>query len=372
MHPLLRLFLYVGGSAAFFSVLCFVVPALRQPKARNIRLAIWSWWPPILTGFVGMAFGVWGILLVFSVVGLQTMREYFSILPTPPIAHTHTAQPEQSKNINEGMNVDVMQHVAQRWRQRAFYIAVATTYAPYAFLYAVTQFAPHALPQFFLSTDLDTNKQFHATYWLCFLGAIVCSTLLTLVWTFALVPFLSALRFDIDGTLKQIPMQQSGVLLTSLCLSPVVMITMMSPSGVFVHSGGLASLLLVCVMCNDAAQYVFGKILGKHLLVPTLSPKKTWEGFLGGMLFTSLIGMQASQLLTPWSTTTGFIVGMVLSILGLAGDLLVSAIKRDAGVKDMGTLLPGQGGLLDRCDSLLICAPLYALYALVDTLLHRF
>jgi phosphatidate cytidylyltransferase len=89
-----------------------------------------------------------------------------------------------------------------------------------------------------------------------------------------------------------------------------------------------------------------------------LSPKKTWEGLAGGVVVTSLVTAAAAPQLAPFDRLTGALVGVGLSLLGLLGDLLVSAIKRDVGVKDSGSALPGQGGILDRCDSMLLSAPL--------------
>ena len=122
---------------------------------------------------------------------------------------------------------------------------------------------------------------------------------------------------------------------------------------------GLALLLLLSIMINDASQYVFGKLLGRHKLAPSISPKKTWEGFAGGVAVTSLVTASAAPLVAPFSAATGALVGACLASLGLLGDLLVSAIKRDVGVKDTGAVLPGQGGVLDRMDSMILSAPLY-------------
>src|SRR5205814_3264059 len=89
-----------------------------------------------------------------------------------------------------------------------------------------------------------------------------------------------------------------------------------------------------------------------------VSPKKTWEGFAGGLLITAIVGFLAGPLVTPFTAVQAALVGVILSAAGLSGDLLVSGIKRDAGVKDTGAVLKQHGGVLDRCDSFLISAPL--------------
>ena len=127
-------------------------------------------------------------------------------------------------------------------------------------------------------------------------------------------------------------------------------------------------LLLLSIMINDASQYVVGKLTGRHALAPSISPKKTWEGFVGGVVVTSLVAALAAPLVAPFGPAMGALVGACLAALGLLGDLLVSAIKRDVGVKDTGAVLPGQGGVLDRMDSLILSAPL-SYYAVKSWLL---
>ena len=113
-------------------------------------------------------------------------------------------------------------------------------------------------------------------------------------------------------------------------------------------------------MANDAAQYLSGKLFGRHKLSPVLSPKKTWEGLIGGALVTGMVAAAISSRLSPFHPALSALIGIGISVFGLMGDLLISAVKRDAGVKDTGSVLPGQGGILDRCDSLLLTAPLFA------------
>ncbi len=122
---------------------------------------------------------------------------------------------------------------------------------------------------------------------------------------------------------------------------------------------GLVVYVLVLAQGNDVAQYVWGKTLGKHRIIPLVSPKKTWEGLVGGVLTTTLASALLAPYLTPFSFWGSVALGAIIGVSGFFGDIFVSAIKRDVGVKDTSTFLPGHGGMLDRIDSLTIIAPLY-------------
>jgi len=115
--------------------------------------------------------------------------------------------------------------------------------------------------------------------------------------------------------------------------------------------------LVILVGCNDTFAYVFGVLIGKHPLAPKISPKKTWEGFVGGLIFTSIGSALAFYYLLDHHPAIGALAGFAGVLAATVGDLVESAIKRDLSIKDMGTLLPGHGGMLDRLDSALITAP---------------
>jgi len=127
---------------------------------------------------------------------------------------------------------------------------------------------------------------------------------------------------------------------------------------------GLAVLLLVTVALTDAGAYVCGKLLGRHKLAPTLSPKKTWEGSIGGGLLSiggaSLLFVLSAHYakLPDWSLPHYMLTAACMSGISQLGDLMESAMKRSAGIKDSGVLFPGHGGVLDRCDGYLFAAPL--------------
>lgn len=114
---------------------------------------------------------------------------------------------------------------------------------------------------------------------------------------------------------------------------------------------------VVLVGCNDTFGYVVGVLFGKHPLVPIISPKKSWEGLVGSLVFTLAGGALAFHYIMKMHWWIGIIVGLMTVFTATCGDLIESAMKRDLQLKDMGTLLPGHGGILDRLDSVLISAP---------------
>jgi len=125
------------------------------------------------------------------------------------------------------------------------------------------------------------------------------------------------------------------------------------------HSDGAARILtlVVLVSCNDTFGYISGVLFGKHPLVPAISPKKTWEGLLGSFIFTPSGSALVFHFAMHKHWWIGAGIGIVAVITATCGDLIESAVKRDLSIKDMGTLLPGHGGILDRIDSVLFTGP---------------
>jgi phosphatidate cytidylyltransferase len=114
---------------------------------------------------------------------------------------------------------------------------------------------------------------------------------------------------------------------------------------------------VILIACNDTFAYLTGLALGKHTMAPKISPKKTWEGFIGSVIFTTIGGAVAFNYILDAEIWIGALAGLLVVISGTSGDLIESAIKRDLSIKDMGDLLPGHGGVLDRIDSILFAAP---------------
>lgn len=115
--------------------------------------------------------------------------------------------------------------------------------------------------------------------------------------------------------------------------------------------------IFIMIWVNDSFAYLVGKTLGKHKLYPAVSPKKTIEGSLGGLVFTLIAAFMLGRYAPVLSTTQWLILGLVVVVTGSFGDLIESKLKRMAGVKDSGAILPGHGGMLDRLDSLVFAAP---------------
>ena len=119
----------------------------------------------------------------------------------------------------------------------------------------------------------------------------------------------------------------------------------------------------IILWTSDSMAYVTGRLIGKHKLFPRVSPGKTWEGFIGGILFSILSGYLFSYF-TESSVFHWIVMALIISIFGMLGDLSESLLKRSGGVKDSGNILPGHGGILDRFDGILLSAPLVLCYLL--------
>jgi len=151
-----------------------------------------------------------------------------------------------------------------------------------------------------------------------------------------------------------------GLMVTVFSLSHLSFLLALPEAGN--PAGGGAGLVLFLVFLtefNDVAQYVWGKLLGRHKIIPKVSPNKTWEGFLGGVATSALSAWLLAPWLTPLNLEHSLMIGLIIPVAGFIGDVVISAVKRDIGVKDSGSLLPGHGGILDRIDSLTYTAPLF-------------
>ncbi|WP_020592451.1 phosphatidate cytidylyltransferase [Kiloniella laminariae] len=194
------------------------------------------------------------------------------------------------------------------------------------------------------------------------------------VWVFLFLPFRMVLLGETQGFLRAIGTLSWGLMMTVFALSHAAYLLVLPESALvelapatairqFDKSGaGLLFLLMVLTQFNDVAQYVWGKMIGGPKIIPKVSPGKTWAGFLGGMLSTSLLALVLGPLLSPMSLMMAGIGGAIIALAGFIGDVTISAIKRDLGVKDTGSTIPGHGGLLDRLDSLTYTAPVFFHY----------
>ncbi|MEZ5923524.1 MAG: phosphatidate cytidylyltransferase [Hyphomicrobiaceae bacterium] len=190
------------------------------------------------------------------------------------------------------------------------------------------------------------------------------------VWMFVALPSTMVLLGETDGFLKAVGTLHWGVMSTVYSLGHLAYLLVLPKETAGIAEGAaLVVTLLILTELNDVAQYVWGKTFGRHKIIPKVSPGKTWEGFLGGMATTLVVSALLISFLLPQLSTSGALtidwwlyvalIGLAISLGGFFGDLSVSAVKRDLGIKDSGALIPGHGGILDRVDSLIFTAPLF-------------
>lgn len=180
------------------------------------------------------------------------------------------------------------------------------------------------------------------------------------VYMFFLIPFCLLLTQQTEGFLKSVGTIQWGLMITVFALSHIsFLLALPSKLHPQFDNAGLLLYLVLLTQLNDVFQYVWGKLLGKHKIIPLVSPKKTWEGFLGGVVTTTLLAIVIYTILTPFTLKDAILTGIIVSVGGFIGDITISAIKRDLHIKDTSALIPGHGGILDRVDSLTVAAPLF-------------
>lgn len=187
------------------------------------------------------------------------------------------------------------------------------------------------------------------------------------VYMFLGLPAVMVLRGETDGFLKAAGTLHWGLMVCVFSISHAAFLTVTTDAATGLPFGvGPLVFLLLVTQFNDVAQYMSGKAFGRRKISPSVSPNKTVEGFAGGVIATLVLSLILFSFLTPLSLVQAIALGLALPVAGFLGDITMSAIKRDIGVKDTGSLLPGHGGLLDRIDSLTFTAPLFfhALYYL--------
>lgn len=178
------------------------------------------------------------------------------------------------------------------------------------------------------------------------------------VYVFLLLPVLSALRGNPKDFLVRISETQWALMVCVFCVSHVPAILSLQIPGFEGRNVILIAYLIFIVQLSDVMQYVWGKLIGRTPIAPTLSPSKTWEGFVGGSLTATAVGTLLWWM-TPFTMLQALGMCLLLTLMGFFGGLVMSAIKRDRGVKDWGHLIAGHGAFIDRLDSVIFAAPIF-------------
>ena len=233
-------------------------------------------------------------------------------------------------------------------------------------LFAVCSFA--ALREFVTLTD--TRRADHwalaaaffvvlpVQYYLIWIGWYGLYSIFIPVYAFLLMPIVAALRGDTDHYLTRIAEVQWALMICVFCVSHVPALLSLEIPGFEGRNVLLIAFLVIVVQSSDVLQYVWGKLLGRTKIAPKLSPSKTVEGFAGGALSATLVGVGLSWM-TPFTPLQAALLSLVIVLMGFFGGLVMSAIKRDRGVKDWGQLIAGHGGFIDRLDSVVFSAPIF-------------
>ncbi|MDR6820048.1 phosphatidate cytidylyltransferase [Neorhizobium sp. 2083] len=178
------------------------------------------------------------------------------------------------------------------------------------------------------------------------------------VYAFLLMPIISVLRGDTERFLIRIAEVQWALMICVFCASHVPALLTLNIPGYEGRNVLLIAFLVIVVQLSDVLQYVWGKLFGRTKIAPKLSPSKTVEGFAGGVISATLIGA-ALWWITPFTPVQAGLLAFVITLMGFFGGLVMSAIKRDRGIKDWGNLIEGHGGLIDRLDSVVFSAPIF-------------
>ena len=262
----------------------------------NLNARIKAWW--VMIGLLALAFwlGEFGIILLFALVSLQCLREFISL--------THTRRGD---------------HQALVW---CFFIFLPLQYV------------------------------FIAMNWYGLFSIFIP------VYAFLLLPITALLGSDTTRFLERAAKMQWGLMICVYCLSHVPALITLEIPGYAQRNALLIAFLVLTVQSSDVFQYVWGKLLGKHKISPEISPSKTMEGLIGGVLTSTAVGA-ALWWITPFNPWQAALIALVINIMGFFGGLVLSAVKRDRGVKDWGSLIEGHGGMLDRVDSISFSAPIF-------------
>lgn len=195
-------------------------------------------------------------------------------------------------------------------------------------------------------------------YWLIGINWYGMFVVFIPVYAFLFLPVRMVIAGDTQGFLRFVSQHHWSLMTTVFAFSHVAFLLVLPDDGK--QTGALLVLFLVGLTeFNDIAQYLWGKSIGRIKVMPKVSPNKTLAGLVGGVVTTTLMAAVLGPVMTPLNLPLSLLAGFIIGLSGFCGDVVMPAIKRDIGVKDSGTLLPGHGGILDRLDSLIFTAPVF-------------
>ena len=300
-HTLTVLFGWIFGALALASVigalLKFRLPeGASSPVIDNLNARLKAWWVMIGLLAVCLWVGKAAITVLFAFISFQSLREYLSITAT------------------------------RRGDHRAL------------------------LWCFFFFLPLQ--------YYLIAINWYGLFSILIPVYAFLLLPISASLGSDTTHFLERTAKVQWGLMICVYCLSHVPALLTLDIQGFEGRNALLVVFLILVAQSSDVLQYVCGKLFGKHKLSPSISPSKTVEGLVGGVLCSTAVGA-ALWSITPFAPWQAALVALTINVLGFFGGFVMSAIKRDRGIKDWGSMIEGHGGMLDRVDSISFSAPIF-------------
>ena len=178
------------------------------------------------------------------------------------------------------------------------------------------------------------------------------------VYAYLLMPIVAVARGETENFLIRVAEVQWALMITVYCVSHLPILLSLNIEGYEGQNVLLIAFLVIVVQSSDVLQYVWGKLIGKTKIAPKLSPSKTVEGFVGGVLSATLVGA-CLWWITPFTFWQAGLMSLIIALMGFLGGLVMSAIKRDRGVKDWGNVIAGHGGFIDRLDSIIFSAPIF-------------
>ena len=268
--------------------------------------------------------------------------------------------------IKPQANLKELKARTKSWWVMATVFVSATIFNPVISYFAIAFLSFVALRELYTILDLRQSDrraifwaylsvpvQYYLAYRGWYGGFIIFIPVVMFMW----LPFRLVLKGDTKGIITSMAILPSSLMLCVFGISHMAYLLSLPELPGFAAGGrGLLLFLVFLTEINDVLQFTWGKLFGKYKIIPLVSPNKTWEGFIGGVISTTIIGYFL-RFLTPLSPVEALFVSFMIAVSGFVGDVVISAVKRDIGVKDMGSTIPGHGGILDRIDSLSYTAP---------------